>query len=114
MFKNALDKYNYTSYSVIVIRGFKDKATEDIFDGTNSLKARSVPNTIWKAAQRKMALINNAGALNDLAALPGNQLERLSGKWNGFHSIRVNDQYRMVFRWENGQADEVQIVDYHD
>lgn len=54
--------------------------TEDLFDGVNSRAARSIPNTAWKAAQRKMALINNAGALDDVAALPGNRLEKLSGK----------------------------------
>lgn len=87
--------------------------TEDIFDGVNSREARSIPNTAWNAVQRKMALINNAGALNDIAALPGNRLEKLSGKWAGFYSIRINGQYRIIFKWNEGQADEVQITDYH-
>ena len=96
-----------------MIRTFADKATEDIFDGVNSREARSVPNNAWKVAQRKMALMNNAGALDDLAALPGNRLEKLYGKWKGFYSIRINDQYRIVFKWDKGQADAVEIVDYH-
>lgn len=111
--KQPLDIYNYTRYTVAVIRSFGDGATEDIFDGVNSRESRSIPNTAWKAAQRKMALINNAGALDDIAALPGNRLEKLFGKWAGFYSIRINDQYRIVFKWDKGQADEVQIVDYH-
>lgn len=96
-----------------MIRSFGDKATEDIFDGVNSREARNIPNTAWMAAQRKMALVNNAGALNDIAALPGNRLEKLSGERARFYSIRINDQYRIVFKWDKGQADEVQIVDYH-
>jgi|SRR5665213_3583006 len=108
-----LEIYNDTRYTVAVIRSLGDRTTEDIFDGVNSREARRIPNTVWKAAQRKMALINNAGALNDIAALPGNRLEKLFGKWAGFYSIRINDQYRIAFRWDKGQADEVQIVDYH-
>lgn len=108
-----LDNYNYTRYTVAVIRSFGDRATEDIFDGVNSRQARSIPNPAWKAAQRKMALINNAGALNDIAALPGNRLEKLSGELTGFYSIRINDQYRIIFKWDEGQADGVKIVDYH-
>lgn len=96
-----------------MIRTFGDKASEDIFDEVNSREARSIPNAVWRAAQRKLALVNNAGALNDLAALPGNRLEKLYGKWARFYSIRINDQYRIVFKWDKGQADEVQIVDYH-
>ena len=109
----VLDSYNFMCYTVIVIRSFGDKATEDIFDGINSREARSIPNTAWKAAQRKMALVNNAGALNDIAALPGNRLEKLSRQWTGFYSIRANDQYRIIFKWNSGQADEMKIVDYH-
>lgn len=96
-----------------MIRSFGDRATEDIFDGVNSRQARSIPNLVWKSAQRKMALVNNAGALNDMAALPGNRLEKLSGNWAGFLSIRINDQYRLVFKWDDGHADGVRIVDYH-
>lgn len=96
-----------------MLRSFGDRATEDIFDGINSRSARSVPNSAWKSAQRKLAVIDSAGALSDIAALPGNRLEKLSGNWAGFYSIRVNDQYRIVFRWDDGQADGVKIVDYH-
>lgn len=96
-----------------MIRSFGDRATEDIFDGINSRSARSIPNSVWKSAQRKMAMINNAGALNDIAALPGNRLEKLSGKWAAYYSIRINDQYRIAFKSDDGQADGVKIVDYH-
>ena len=66
-----------------------------------------------QAAARKLDLLNAAHALLDLRSPPGNRLELLKGDWAGFHSIRINDQWRIAFRWVEGQAHDVQIVDYH-
>ena len=62
---------------------------------------------------RKLIQMNQAAVLSDLAAPPGNHLEALSGKWAGFHSIRINDQWRIVFRWSESGPERVAIVDYH-
>ena len=68
---------------------------------------------LQRQAQRKLVMLNNATTVNDLSAPPGNRLERLSGDRSGQYSIRVNDQWRICFRWENGNASEVELVDYH-
>jgi toxin HigB-1 len=68
---------------------------------------------IHPTAQRKLDLINAAGALMDLRVPPGNRLETLKGDRSGFHSIRINDQWRIIFRWVENGAEEVQIIDYH-
>lgn len=96
-----------------MIKSFADVATEDLFNGTNSKSARSIPTSTWTVAQRKLDLLNAATSLKDLMAPPGNRLEALKGDLAGKHSIRVNDQYRIVFRFEQGDAFEVQVVDYH-
>ncbi len=67
----------------------------------------------WPVAARKLDMINAATELKDLFAPPGNRLEALKGNWKGFHSIRVNDQYRIVFKWVQGQAHQVKVTDYH-
>jgi proteic killer suppression protein len=97
----------------IVIKSFKDKKSEDLFNGTNSKEARSIPNTIWNVASRKMDQLNAAVVLEDLKAPPGNRLEALSGNRIGFHSIRVNDQYRIVFKWTAEGPEMVEVTDYH-
>lgn len=74
---------------------------------------KGVPNDIMKVANRKLMQIHNARSLDDLRASPGNRLEALSGDRKGWHSIRINDQWRVCFRWEDGDAHEVEIVDYH-
>lgn len=97
-----------------VIRSFADQGTEDVFDGTNSKEARAAcPVTIWNIAGRKLDQINRARDLSDLAVPPGNRLERLKGDREGQLSIRINDQYRVCFSWEDGYADDVEITDYH-
>jgi proteic killer suppression protein len=96
-----------------MIISFGNKAAEDIFHGSNTKDARSIPQTIWGVAARKLDLLNAAGVLRDLASPPGNRLEALKGSLAGFHSIRVNDQYRIVFKWKGLGAAEVQILDYH-
>lgn len=98
-----------------MIKSFEDRATEDVFHGKNTKRARKIcPKRIWSVASRKLDQINAADRLNDLSVPPGNQLEPLQGARRGQHSIRINDQYRVCFVWEDGAAYRVEIVDYHD
>ncbi|MBT8365656.1 MAG: type II toxin-antitoxin system RelE/ParE family toxin [Deltaproteobacteria bacterium] len=97
-----------------MIRSFKNQGTEDIFDGKNSKVARKLcPRDLWKVAGRKLEQIDSASNLEDLRVPPGNHLEALSGNRDGQYSIRINDQYRVCFEWNHGDADNVEIVDYH-
>jgi toxin HigB-1 len=97
-----------------VIRSFADAATEDIFHGHSTRRARhACPQVLWSVARRKLDQINRVRAVEDLRVPPGNRLEQLRGVRSGQYSIRVNDQYRVCFRWEDGYADEVEITDYH-
>lgn len=96
-----------------MIKNFASRATEDIFHGLNSKDARNVPLTIWKVACRKLDILNTASTLDDLRVPPGNRLEKLSGFLKGKLSVRVKDQYRIIFKFENGNAFDVEIVDYH-
>jgi len=92
-----------------VIRTFGDKEAETIWLGSCS---RRVPSDIQAAARRKLRILNNAFALNDLRIPPANRLEALKGSRKGQYSIRINDQWRICFRWSDGDAHDVQIVDY--
>ena len=92
-----------------MIESFACAETEKIFRQQFSKKFR----TIEKVALRKLFHLNRATVLRDLAAIPGNQLEALKGNRKGQYSIRINDQYRICFRWEDGVAHDVEIVDYH-
>ena len=96
-----------------MIRGFSDKVTEDLYHGKNSKNARKVPKSIWRIIQRKLDMLNRAASLRDLRVSPNNRLERLRGDLEGFHSIRVNDQYRIVFAFRDGDAHDVRVLDYH-
>jgi toxin HigB-1 len=96
-----------------MILRFRDRITEDIYDGTDSKGARSIPLPIWKIGTRKLDMLNAAHDFRDLKVPPGNRLEALRGTWKGCHSIRINDQYRIVFRWVEGNARDVLITDYH-
>lgn len=96
-----------------IIVGFGDKATEDVFNDTDSREGRSIPKQIWRVAQRKLDMLNAAQDILDLRAAPANRLEKLKGDLSGFWSIRINDQYRVVFTWKNGNAADVKIADYH-
>ena len=96
-----------------MIQSFGDKSTADLFREENTRAARRVAREIWRIVQRKLKLLDAAAKLDDLAASPGNRLELLKGDQAGRHSIRVNDQYRVTFRWENGNAHEVRVEDYH-
>ena len=92
-----------------MIKSFKDKETEKIFDGLNSKKY----GTIQKIAKRKLDMIHFAFSEQDLVVPPANRFEHLKGDLKGYCSIIINDQFRIIFRFENGCADDVQIVDYH-
>ncbi len=96
-----------------MIGSFGDDATADVFHGRRSRHVRRLPPDVARVAVRKLDLINAAQALLDLRSPPGSRLELLRGDWSGFHSIRVNDQWRIVFRWSDRQAHDVQLVDYH-
>ena len=96
-----------------MIIDFDDQTTSDIFHGLDTRQARKVPNSLWDIAVRKLDMINAAHELRDLRIPPANRLEPLKGKMSGFHSIRINDQYRVVFRWIEGNAKSVSITDYH-
>jgi proteic killer suppression protein len=97
-----------------VIQSFKDQLTRDVFDGVQSRDSRRFPEELKKVARRKLDLVNAAKDLRDLLVPPGNRLEALKGDLKGFHSIRINDQWRLIFRWHESSPIEVQIVDYHD
>lgn len=97
-----------------MIRSFANPATEDVFHGRNTKAARKgLPRSAWAVAARKLDQLDSAEILEDLKIPPGNRLEALSGNRKGEHSIRINDQYRICFRWTNAGPDAVEIVDYH-
>jgi toxin HigB-1 len=93
-----------------VIRSFKDKETQKIFERKRS---RKLPSDIQQVALRKLRMLNRAATLQDLRVPPANRLERLVGDREGQYSIRVNDQWRICFEWDDGDALNVEIVDYH-
>ena len=97
-----------------MIQSFKDQGTEDIFAGRDSKPARSAcPRDLWNVARRKLDQLNQAEVLTDLKAPPGNRLEKLKKDRDGQHSIRINDQYRVCFRWTDRGPEDVEVVDYH-
>lgn len=112
-FVDELDGRSATGYTTEWME-FADRGTEDIFDGVDSERARkTLPRQLHDKAQNKLAVLAFAESIDDLRAPPSNRLERLRGDRVGQHSIRINDQYRICFRWVGGQAIDVQIVDYH-
>ncbi|MEA2434857.1 MAG: toxin HigB [Actinomycetota bacterium] len=96
-----------------MIVSFADKATEALFHGESGKAIRQIPADVRSAAVRKLDLVNAAHDLGDLRVPPGNRLEPLKGDLRGKHSIRINDQWRIVFRWKSGDAHDVEIEDYH-
>ncbi len=96
-----------------MIQSFSDETTADLFRERNTRAARRIPRELWRIVQRKLKLLDGAARLDDLAIPAGHRLERLKGQRAERHSIRVNDQYRVTFRWENGHAYEVCVEDYH-
>ncbi len=97
-----------------MIQTFKNSGTEDIFNGRDTKAARRVcPSSLWRQAARKLDRLNYVISLDQLRTPAGNQLEALRGDRAGQFSIRINNQYRICFTWNDGGADEVEIVDYH-
>ena len=97
-------------YYRVVIRSYRDRDTQAIAERR---RVRRLPEDIQRRAQLKLMILNNAMDLNDLRIPPGNRLEALSGDREGQHSIRINDQWRVCFVWDEGDAYQVEIVDYH-
>ena len=96
-----------------MIQSFADETTADLFRERNTRSARRIPREIWRVTHRKLKALDVAAPLEDLTIPAGNRLEALRGDQAGRHSIRINDQYRVTFRWEQGHAHEVRIEDYH-
>jgi proteic killer suppression protein len=96
-----------------MIQSFADNTTADIFQERNTKSARRIPRDLWRVVQRKLKMLDVALRVNDLGPPPGNRLEALKGQMRGRYSIRVNEQYRVTFRWEDGHAVEVAVEDYH-
>ena len=94
-----------------MIRSFRGKFAEIILRGRDVPKGFSL--ALAKASRRKLVQLNNAGTLNDLLVPPGNRLEAMKGHLGGKHSIRINDQWRIVFRWTQAGPEDVEIMDYH-
>ena len=94
-----------------MIKSFKSKAAASIWNGNY---VKSLPAHIQQVARRKLRMINNAQALNDLRVPPANRLEKLKGNLSGYHSIRINTQWRVVVKWHGNDAFDVEIIDYHD
>lgn len=96
-----------------MIVSFADRATEALYHGETSGTARRIPSDIRAVAFRKLDMLNAAHTLQDLRSPPGNRLEALQGNLRGYHSIRINDQWRITFRWTESGPGRVSIVDYH-
>ena len=96
-----------------MIRTFAGDATADIWNGTNSKAARRIPKTLWSIVRRKLDQIDSVTKLEDLHIPPGNRLHNLKDDLGGYWAIRVNDQYRIIFRFEGQDAFDVQCTDYH-
>jgi toxin HigB-1 len=109
-YPKPLDNSNDLRYYRNVILSFKDKETELVY---NEQFSKKLPRDIQRVALRKLIVLHNAVSLEDLRILPGNKLEQLHGDRKRQHSIRINDQWRVCFTWENNNAHDVEIVDYH-
>ena len=96
-----------------VIRSFDNRLAEDLFDDRRASAVRRLPPALYQAARRKLLYLHEAEELRDLRVPPGNRLEALKGDRAGWCSIRINDQWRVVFRWETDQAIDVSVLDYH-
>ncbi len=96
-----------------MIVSFGDDATEDLYHGRTTHNVRQFPPAIIRTALRKLDMLNAADRINDLREPSGNRLEALKGDFKGYHSIRVNDQWRIIFQWKDNNAYRVSITDYH-
>ncbi|MGR3317660.1 MAG: type II toxin-antitoxin system RelE/ParE family toxin [Candidatus Anammoxibacter sp.] len=96
-----------------MVVSFGDRTTSDLYHGVSSSRVRRLPSKILEPALYKLDVLNAAQSLDDLMSPPGNRLEALRGDFAGFHSIRINLQWRIVFRWRASNAHDVRVVDYH-
>lgn len=96
-----------------MIVNFANRLAEDLFEDRKSKEVRAFPPELLRKARRKLLYLHDAAELKDMKEPPGNRLEALKGDKEGFHSIRINDQWRLVFRWREGNAHDVSIEDYH-
>lgn len=106
----TLDVINAERYVYLVIRSFSGKETEKLF---RRERTRALPSALCRVALRKLVQLDAADVLSDLKVPPGNRLERLRGERAGQYSIRVNQRWRICFRWREGDAHDVEVVDYH-
>jgi toxin HigB-1 len=93
-----------------MILSFGSKDTENIWEGT---RVKKLPQVVQEVGRRKLRMLNNAVDLADLRIPPANRLEKLAGRLKAFYSIWINDQWRVIFKWNAGNALEVEIIDYH-
>jgi proteic killer suppression protein len=93
-----------------MIVSFGDKDTQKIWEG---IRVKSLSTEIQEIARRKLRMLNNSVDVNDLMIPPSNRLEKLKGDLKNYYSIRINNQWRVIFKWNNGNASEVSIIDYH-
>ena len=97
-----------------MIQSFRDVGTEDVFNGRNTKVARrACPRELWAVAARKLDQLDSVETIDELQVPPGNRLEALHGDREGQFSIRLNERYRLCFRWSEGGPTDVEIVDYH-
>jgi proteic killer suppression protein len=96
-----------------MILSFANKLADDLFEDRNSKEVRAFPSELYRTARRKILYLHEASELVDLRVPPGNKLEALKGDLAGYYSIRINIQWRVVFKWNNGNAEEVSVFDYH-
>lgn len=93
-----------------MINSFGNKETRKIWEGEG---IRGLPVEIQEMARRKLRMLNNSQNVSDLMIPPSNRLEKLKGNFKSFYSIRINDQWRIIFQWKNGNAEQVEVIDYH-
>lgn len=96
-----------------MIKNIKGKATQDIFDGLNTKAARKVPSELHERARDLLDAINAITRIDDLKAPPSNRLHKLKGNLKDFWSVSINDQWRIIFKWDEKNATDVEIIDYH-
>jgi proteic killer suppression protein len=93
-----------------MIISFGNKETEKVWPGE---RVKKLPNEVQEAGRRKLRMLNNSQNMRDLVIPPSNKLEKLKGRLKDYYSVRINDQWRLVFKWNNGNATDVEIIDYH-
>ncbi len=97
-----------------MIESFKNQLANDLFHDKNSRAVRTLPSELRRIARRKLLYVHDAAELNDLKVPPGNRLELLKGNFKGYHSVRINNQWQLIFVWNHGNPTNVEIVDYNN